>query len=37
MHSGISLAAIVAKLVAQEVLEGMSSSLLDEFRPTRFV
>ena len=37
MHSGISLAAIVAKLVTQEVLEGMSSSLLDEFRPTRFV
>ena len=37
MHSGISLAAIVAKIVTQEILDGTSNSLLKEFRPTRFV
>ena len=36
MHSGVSLAAIVAKVASQEVLDGVSNTLLKEFRPSRF-
>ena len=36
MHSGISLAAIVSKLVCEEILENKSIPLLDDFRPSRF-
>lgn len=36
MHSGITLAPLVGKLVAQEIIEGQVSDLLTEFRPTRF-
>ena len=36
MHSGISLGAIVGKLVTQEVLYGSDSRLLKDFRPARF-
>ncbi|MFC5337260.1 NAD(P)/FAD-dependent oxidoreductase [Leucobacter denitrificans] len=35
MHSGVTLAAIVSRLVATEVVSGESHSLLDEFRPAR--
>ena len=36
MHSGISLAAIAGKLISQEILNRSSSSLLRDFRPSRF-
>jgi len=36
MHSGVTLAAIVAELLSTEVLSGSSSPLLESFRPTRF-
>ena len=36
MHSGVSLAAIVAKVASQELLDGVSNTLLKEFRPSRF-
>ena len=36
MHSGISLAAIVSKLITEEILENKSTPLLDNFRPSRF-
>jgi glycine/D-amino acid oxidase-like deaminating enzyme len=36
MHSGITLAPLVGKLVAQEIIEGQTSDLLTDFRPTRF-
>ena len=36
MHSGISLAAIVSKLVSEELLENKSIPILDDFRPSRF-
>jgi glycine/D-amino acid oxidase-like deaminating enzyme len=36
MHSGVSLAAIVAKVASQEILDGVSNNLLKEFRPSRF-
>jgi glycine/D-amino acid oxidase-like deaminating enzyme len=36
MHSGITLAPLVGKLVAQEIIEGQASDLLTDFRPTRF-
>ena len=36
MHSGVSLAAIVAKVASQEILDGVSNTLLKEFRPSRF-
>lgn len=39
MHSGITLAAVVGELVAEEVLQGVtnrSQSLLHPYRPTRF-
>ncbi len=35
MHSGISLGPIVGKLVAKEVLSGVDSMLLSDFRPSR--
>lgn len=36
MHSGITLAPLIGKLVAQEVIEGKASEMLSEFRPRRF-
>ncbi len=36
MHSGVSLAAIVAKLISQEILDGSKNVLLKDFRPSRF-
>ena len=36
MHSGITLAPLIGKLVAQEIIEGQTSDLLADFRPTRF-
>ena len=36
MHSGISLAAIVSKLVSEEILENKNIPILDDFRPSRF-
>ena len=36
MHSGISLAAIVANLVSQEIVDEVDSLLLNDFRPSRF-
>ena len=36
MHSGISLAPIVAELVRDELIFGTSSKLLNDFRPQRF-
>ena len=36
MHSGISLAAIVSKLVSEELLENKNIPILDDFRPSRF-
>ena len=36
MHSGVSLAAVVSKLVTEEILEDKNNSLLDHFRPSRF-
>jgi D-hydroxyproline dehydrogenase subunit beta len=37
MHSGATLAPIVAELLADEILTGTESPLLAEFRPSRFV
>jgi glycine/D-amino acid oxidase-like deaminating enzyme len=36
MHSGVSLAAIVGKLATQEILDGSSNIILQDFRPSRF-
>jgi len=36
MHSGISLAAIVGNLVTQEIVDEVDSTLLNDFRPSRF-
>ena len=36
MHSGVSLAAIVGKLVSEEILSGSTNLLLKDFRPSRF-
>ena len=36
MHSGVSLAAIVGKLVSEEILNGSTNLLLKDFRPSRF-
>ena len=36
MHSGISLAAIVSKLVSEEILENKNIPILNDFRPSRF-
>lgn len=36
MHSGVTLAAITGELLAQEILTGADSPLLDPFRPARF-
>lgn len=36
MHSGVTLAAIIGELVAQELTNGRSAELLAPYRPTRF-
>lgn len=36
MHSGVTLAAIIGELVAQELTNGGSAELLAPYRPTRF-
>ncbi len=36
MHSGVTLAALVGRLAAQEVLERGMADVLDRFRPARF-
>ncbi len=36
MHSGVSLAAIVGKLATQEILDGSTNIILQDFRPSRF-
>ncbi|MBE9475557.1 MAG: FAD-binding oxidoreductase [Proteobacteria bacterium] len=36
MHSGITLAPLIGRLVAQEISGGKPSALLADFRPTRF-
>ncbi len=36
MHSGITLAPLIGKLVTQEIIEGQLSDLLADFRPARF-
>jgi len=36
MHSGITLAPIVGNLCQTELLDGNPSSLLEDFRPSRF-
>ena len=36
MHSGISLAPIIAELVKDELMFGVKSELLNDFRPQRF-
>ncbi|MFL2561117.1 MAG: NAD(P)/FAD-dependent oxidoreductase [Gammaproteobacteria bacterium] len=36
MHSGVSLAAIVGKLVTQEILDRSTNLILQDFRPSRF-
>ena len=37
MHSGVTLAPIVGRLAAEEILTGMRTDLLAPFRPSRFV
>ena len=37
MHSGISLAPIVAELVRDELMYDIKSELLNDFRPQRFL
>ena len=37
MHSGISLAPIVAELVRDELMFNVKSELLNDFRPQRFL
>ena len=36
MHSGVSLAAIIGKLATQEILDGSTNIILQDFRPSRF-
>ena len=36
MHSGVTLAPLVAELLTAEVMEEVTSPLLDDFRPERF-
>ena len=36
MHSGITLAPLVGKMAAQEILHGHTEKMLAEFRPNRF-
>ena len=36
MHSGATLAPVVAELLVDEIISGAESPLLAEFRPTRF-
>lgn len=37
MHSGITLAPLIGRLVAQEMLEGQDADALSDFRPDRLV
>ncbi len=37
MHSGVTLAAIVSRLAAEEITTGTPSSLLEDFRPQRVI
>ena len=36
MHSGVSLAPIVGRLAAEEILDGARFEILEKFRPQRF-
>lgn len=36
MHSGVTLAALMGKLAAEEIVDGVRSELLSEFGPDRF-
>ena len=35
-HSGVTLAAILGRIVAAEVVDGMRAPILDPYRPERF-
>ena len=37
MHSGVTLAPLIGRLLASEVLEASKSPLLEAFRPNRFL
>ena len=37
MHSGVTLGPLVGQLLASEILKGVQSSLLSQFRPSRFL
>ena len=37
MHSGVTLAPIIGELVAMELLDGVETNLLADFRPDRFI
>ena len=36
MHSGITLAPLVGRLVASEILDGVQVEMLEPYRPSRF-
>jgi len=36
MHSGVTLAPLVGRLVASEILDGLSIELLEPYRVSRF-
>ena len=37
MHSGVTLAPLIGQLLASEMLKTSKNSLLEPFRPSRFV
>ena len=37
MHSGVTLAPLIGKLLASEMLKNSKSPLLESFRPSRFM
>ena len=37
MHSGITLGAVIGRLVAEEIISGDESSMLQRFRPSRII
>jgi glycine/D-amino acid oxidase-like deaminating enzyme len=37
MHSGVTLAPLIGRLAAEEILEGIRASVLDSYRPGRFM
>ena len=37
MHSGVTLAPLIGRLLASEMLKNSKNPLLDSFRPSRFV